>query len=149
MLVMYRIVLVEHIWAEGTQESHIWFWTMTIHFRASYCMHFFAVCFKILASLQWQHTHVSWYSVQVCLHPRCGTGITTNLLSDEEIVHYYLTFHNWAVLIVIPIQHHGKVVSIPASFSGGREFEFWPGDHLSWLRFWWFSTVAPGSQIVP
>jgi hypothetical protein len=25
MLVMYRIVLVEHIWAEGTQESHIWF----------------------------------------------------------------------------------------------------------------------------
>jgi hypothetical protein len=39
------------------------------------------------------------------------------------------------VYIDTAIERRGRVVFIPASYSGGPGFKFWPGDRLSWLRF--------------
>jgi hypothetical protein len=41
--------------------------------------------------------------------------------------HYFLKFHG--------TEDRGRVVSTPASYSGGRGFKSRPRDRLSWLRF--------------
>jgi hypothetical protein len=41
-------------------------------------------------------------------------------------------------------ERHGRVVSIPTSYSGGPGFKSRPGDRLPRLRFSWFFSVPPG-----
>jgi hypothetical protein len=41
-------------------------------------------------------------------------------------------------------EHRGRVVSIPASYSGGPGFKSRPEDRLSWLTFAWFSSIRSG-----
>jgi hypothetical protein len=44
----------------------------------------------------------------------------------------------------------GWVVNTPASYLGGPGFRSRPGDRLSWLRFYWFSSApAANAGIVP
>jgi hypothetical protein len=43
-------------------------------------------------------------------------------------------------------EHCGQMVSTPASYSEGCSFKYWPGDQLSWLRFF-EGFLSPSIQI--
>jgi hypothetical protein len=60
----------------------------------------------------------------------CSIQFSSSLLGFLRYMLCYST-----TFLVFQTERHGRVVSIPASYSGGRGFKSRPGDQLFWLRF--------------
>jgi hypothetical protein len=70
------------------------------------------------------------------------THLSSNMKSNSAIINSSLCIvcmkwaHTVKVMSICPYTEcHSWVISSPASYSVGSGFRFWPGDLLSWLRF--------------